>query len=73
MPKQVLRARVAEDIRRCFDHAAEARKRSQRTTNPERIAEFLDIERHWLRLAQCYLLVQQMEHFIADGRREFPK
>jgi hypothetical protein len=37
--------RVAENIRQCLDHAAEARERAQSQLNPECKAEFLELER----------------------------
>jgi hypothetical protein len=61
--------RVAENIRQCLDHAAEARKRAQETTDPQTKTDLLDMERRWLRLAESYRLVEQMERFITDGKR----
>jgi hypothetical protein len=61
--------RVAAKIRQCLDHAAEARHRARTEPNPQRKAEFLDMERRWLRLAESYRLLEQIERFIADGKR----
>ncbi len=61
--------RVAENVQQCLEHAAEARESAQSTLNPERKAEFLDMERRWLRLAESYRLVEQLERFVLDGER----
>jgi hypothetical protein len=62
--------RIAEDVRQCLEHAAEASERARRQPDPERKAEFLAMERHWLRLAESYRLVEQLELFILEGKRQ---
>jgi hypothetical protein len=64
--------RAAENIRQCLDQAAEARKCAQEATDLESKAQLLDMERRWLRLVETYRLIEQMERFIADGKRESP-
>ena len=61
--------RLAENIRQCLDHAAEAAERARSQQNPERKAELLELERAWLRLAESYRFVEQLELFILDGQR----
>jgi hypothetical protein len=56
--------------RQCLDHAAEARLLAQETTDPQRQVEFFDMERRWLRLAESYRLVEQLDRFITDTKRE---
>jgi hypothetical protein len=62
--------RIAEDVRRCLERATEARERAQSQLNPERQAEFLEMERRWLRLAESYRLVAQLEDFIFEGKQQ---
>jgi hypothetical protein len=62
--------RIAEDVRQCLELAAEASERARSQINPERQAEFLEMERRWLRLAESYRLVAQLEDFILDGKRQ---
>lgn len=62
--------RIAEDVRQCLELAAEASERARSQINSERKAEFLEMERRWLRLAESYRLVEQLEIFILDGKQQ---
>ena len=62
--------RLAENIRQCLDHAAEARERAQETSDSQRRAEFMDMASRWLKLAESYRLVEQLDRFITDTKRE---
>jgi hypothetical protein len=64
--------RVAESIRHCLDHAVEARELAATATDDKIKAEYQDMERRWMLLAESYRLVEQMELFIADGKRALP-
>jgi hypothetical protein len=65
--------RVAENIRHCLDRAADARQLAQETIDPKRKAELLDMEQRWSRLAESYRLVEQMDLFITDAKRQRTK
>ena len=58
--------RVAESIRQCLNRAAEERGRAREARDPEREADFLDMERRWLQLADIYRQLEQMQRF--NGR-----
>jgi hypothetical protein len=62
--------RIAEDVRRCLERAAEARQRAQSQLDPERKAEFLEMEGRWLRLAESYRFVAQLEDFIFESKQQ---
>lgn len=62
--------RIAENVRQCLDDAAEARERAKEATDPQRQAEFFDMEARWLKLAESYRLVEQLDRFITDTKRE---
>ena len=58
---------VAESIRQCLSRAAEERGRARETHDPERMADFLYMESRWLRLAEAYQQLAQMQRFNADA------
>jgi hypothetical protein len=61
---------VEAEIRHCLDEAAEARQRAQRIVDPARKAEFFDTEGRWLRLAESYRLLRQIDRFVTDTKRQ---
>lgn len=61
---------LSDQISGCMDHAAYARERAERATSPSIRADYLDIERRWLKLAESYRLVERTEQFLADARRK---
>jgi hypothetical protein len=62
--------RIAEDVRQCLERAAEARERAQSQLNSECKAEFLEMERRWLHLAESYRFVAQLEDFIFESKQQ---
>jgi hypothetical protein len=59
--------KVADHICECLAHAEQARERAEATTDPQTGSDYLDIELRWMRLAESYRLVEQMERFLDDA------
>src|SRR5262245_5708354 len=55
---------LSEEIRLCFDRAAEAKRRADEAADPETRLDFLTIERRWLLLARSYQIGQSVDNFI---------
>jgi PAS domain S-box-containing protein len=56
-----------DQIRICYDRAAEAKERADGTNDPALKAEFLNTERRWLTLARSYGLAESLEAFDATN------
>lgn len=64
----------SDQIRMCYERAAEAKERADATNDPMLKAEFLNIERRWLTLARSYGFTQSLQDFTAassEWRRKF--
>ena len=61
--------KVADQICECLAHAEQARERSATTPDPQLRADYLDIELRWMRLAESYRFVEQMDRFLDDANR----
>ena len=61
--------KVSEDIRECYDRAAEAGQRAKATANPKLKAEYLDMQRRWLRLAHSYEFSESLESFLDETEK----
>ncbi len=57
--------KLSEEIRECFQRAAESKRRADETADPAAKADFLDMEKRWLFLAHSYE--------FAEGLRDFTK
>jgi PAS domain S-box-containing protein len=55
-PGAIVVGRLTEQVRTCFEHAADARQKVEATANPKLKAGLLDIENRWLALARSYVL-----------------
>jgi hypothetical protein len=65
---------LSDQIRMCYERAAEAKERANQTNYPALKAEFLDTEKRWLTLARSYGFTQSLEDFTAansERRRKF--
>jgi hypothetical protein len=60
--------KVAEHIRVCLEHAREARERAAQVDDEALKKDFYDIEDRWLRLAESYKFIEQLEVFLIDGK-----
>jgi hypothetical protein len=56
-----LRRILSDNIRDCFGHAEQCRRRAKEQSDPLLRQDFLDCERRWLLLARGYELAEQME------------
>ena len=57
---------VSEQIKNCYERAAQARRRAAETSDPEQKDEFLMSEQGWLRLAESYALSERLERFLIE-------
>ncbi len=65
---------LSDEIRRCYEHAADARAEADATDDPALKAELLKAERRWLTLARSYGFTERLEDFTAansERRRKF--
>jgi hypothetical protein len=63
---------VADNIRQCLDHAADSRERARTERDPGRKAELLEMEARWLRLAESYRVVEQLERYNSRTKPRRP-
>ena len=52
--------RLNELVRKCHEHAADARQKAEAAADPESKASLLDIEKRWLALARNYALTERL-------------
>jgi PAS domain S-box-containing protein len=65
---------LSDQIRECYERAAEAKARADATNDPGLKAEFLNTERRWLTLARSYGFSEGLEDFTKENserRRKF--
>jgi PAS domain S-box-containing protein len=65
---------LSDQIRECYERAAEAKARADATNDPGLKAEFLNTESRWLTLARSYAFTESLEDFTAlnsERRRKF--
>jgi PAS domain-containing protein len=66
--------RLSNQIRECYERAAEAKALADLAENPALKAEYLNAERRWLTLARSYGFSESLEDFTAanaEWRRQF--
>ena len=64
----------SDQIRMCYERAAEAKERADAINDPALKAEFLNSEKRWLTLARSYGFTESLEDFTAansERRRKF--
>ena len=59
--------KLSDQISECLGYAVDARERADAAADPSRKADFLDMERRWLRLVESYRFVEQAARFSLDG------
>jgi hypothetical protein len=57
---------LSEQIKYCYERAAEARRRAEETSDPDAIADFNAMELGWLRLAEGRALSERVEQYLLD-------
>ena len=55
-------------ILECYGRAAIAKRNAERTQDPASKADFLEIERRWLRIAQGFEVNQRLTDFTGDAK-----
>jgi hypothetical protein len=63
-----------DQIRECYERAAEATAKADETNDPTLKTEFLNIKKAWLILARSYGFTESLEHFTAvnsERQRKF--
>ena len=55
-----------------MEHSAKVGRLANEATDPSMKADFLQLEKRWLRLAQSYEFVERLEAFLLNGRPEAP-
>jgi PAS domain S-box-containing protein len=61
---------LSDDIKLCYERAAEAKERADRMRDPQAKADFLNMERHWLRLAHSYEFGERLDDFTRENERQ---
>ena len=67
---------VSENIRECLRHAEDCARKAAAQTDPSLKADFLDLERRWLILAESYEFTGRLNDFSGEMKRradKFPK
>jgi PAS domain S-box-containing protein len=66
--------RLSEQVRACYERAAESKRNAEEATDSRLKGDFLDMEKRWLALARSYEFTESLEVFTAanaDWRRKF--
>jgi PAS domain-containing protein len=66
--------KLSEQVGECYQRALDANRMADRTDDPVRKADFLEMEKHWLVLARSYEFTERLTDFTAanaDWRRRF--
>jgi hypothetical protein len=57
----------SDQIRICYERAAEAKERADATNDPALKREFLNTESRWLTLARSYGFTESLEDFTTEN------
>jgi PAS domain S-box-containing protein len=60
---------LSDEIKLCYERAAEAKERADQALDPEAKADFLNIERRWLLLARSYEFGERLDDFTRENTR----
>ena len=60
---------VSENIRECLRHAEDCARKAAAQTDPSLKADFLDLERRWLILAESYDFTERLTDFSGEAKR----
>lgn len=60
---------LSDQIRLCYERAAEAKERADEMLDPEAKADFLKMEKRWLMLARSYELGERLDDFTREASR----
>jgi hypothetical protein len=60
---------LSEQIRECYEHAAECARKAATQSDPALKQDFLDMERRWLSLAGSFEFSERLGEFSAEANR----
>jgi hypothetical protein len=60
---------LSDEIRLCYERAAEAKERADQVLDPEAKADFLNMERRWLLLARSHEFGERLDDFTRENSR----
>src|SRR5215469_13077725 len=60
---------LSDQVRGCYERAAEARAKADATNDPALRVEFLDMEKRWLMLARSYGFTESLTVFTTANSR----
>src|SRR5262245_25372039 len=61
---------LSEQVRLCYERAAEAKERAEQMLDPEAKADFLKMETRWLRLARSYQFGERLDDFTRENAHQ---
>jgi hypothetical protein len=64
---------LREQSRQCYRHAEDCARKAAAQTDPKIKADFLDVERRWLLLAQSYEFTERLGDFSNETKRNVGK
>ena len=59
--------KLSDQISECLGYAVASREQANAAADPSRKADFLNMERRWLRLVESYRFVEQAARFLEDS------
>lgn len=60
--------KLSKEIRECYDHAADARRKADEAADQRTKADYLAVERRWLFLAHSYEFSERLSRFTRVRR-----
>ena len=60
---------LSEKVRNCLRHAEQCGHRAKIEPDPNLARDYLDMERHWLSLARCYLFSESFNVFCKHNKK----
>ena len=60
---------LSEKVRECLQHADDCARQAAGQTCPKAKADFLDLERRWLKLARSYEFSDRLNDFCGESKR----
>jgi hypothetical protein len=60
---------LSNEIRECYQHAEDCRRRADQATDPSTKEHYLAMEQRWLGLAHNYDFAERLSHFTDPFRK----
>jgi PAS domain S-box-containing protein len=70
VPAAAVLQNLSDEIKLCYERAAEAKEHADETLDPEAKADFLNMERRWLLLARSYEFGDRLDDFTKENARQ---